>query len=355
MADRREIPEFVRRTLIVLGLVGVLVLIAAVLWYAAAVPLLFFAGVLLAILIDVPARWVSRHSPLSRFWATGVVLLVFVGALVGIFAAAGPSISQQFDQLSQKLPQAATELRSRLEQSTWGRNLLKTVPQEPSQALPSSAQAIGQVTGAFASMMWALTAALVIGFTGVFLAFEPRLYIAGALRLVPPARRRRAGEVLAAIGHALRWWWLGRLATMTVDGVMIAVGLWLLGVPLALILGLLAAVLAFIPNLGPILSFIPAGLIALAQGPMTVLWVALLYLGVQFVESYMITPVIEKKAVSLPPALLLTAQVLMGLLAGILGLLVASPLTVAVIVAVQMLYIEDVLGERVKVLGEDRG
>src|SRR5690606_44568 len=117
-----------------------------------------------------------------------------------------------------------------------------------------------------------------------------------------------------------------QLISMTVVGVLTGAGLWLLGLPLAFILGALAALLAFIPNIGPVLAAVPAVLLALADGPTTVLWVIGIYVGVQAVESYLITPVVQQESVSLPPALTISFQLLMGVLYGILGLALATPL-----------------------------
>jgi len=344
--------DFVRRSLIVLALAGLLLLVSAIFWHAAAVVLLLSAGILLAVALDAPADWLARHTPISRFWATGVVLLVIAGLVTAIWVAAGPSISRQFHELAEQLPQSLSQLRSQLETTVWGRKLLEAMPKEPQSLFPSGSRPIEAATKAFSGVLWAITATLVVVFTGLYLAFEPRLYISAGLRLLPKSKRDTARHVLSSAGRALRWWLVGRLGTMAVDGLLVALGLWLLGIPLALILGLVAALLAFIPNVGPILSFLPAAVIAFAQSPRMLLWVALLYLGVQFVESYLITPLILRKSVSLPPALVLTAQVLLGLVAGTLGLLVATPLAVVCVVVVQELYIQRVLHEPVKVLGE---
>jgi predicted PurR-regulated permease PerM len=136
-----------------------------------------------------------------------------------------------------------------------------------------------------------------------------------------------------------------------VIGVLTALGLWLLGVELALTLGLLAALLTFIPNLGPVLALVPAVLLALMHSPTRALYVTLLYLAIQTVESYVLTPLVQRRTVSLSPALTITAQVALGVLLGGLGLVLATPLTILLLVLIQMLYIEDTLGDSVKVPG----
>jgi predicted PurR-regulated permease PerM len=145
-------------------------------------------------------------------------------------------------------------------------------------------------------------------------------------------------------------WLVGRMFAMLMVGGITTLGLWLLHVPLALALGLLAALGELVPNIGPLLAFVPAILLAFTDSPSHALAVGGLYLAVQGFESYVLTPLVEKRAVSLPPALTVTAQVLLGLLAGGLGLVLAAPLTAVAMVLVQRLYIEDMLGDSMETL-----
>jgi predicted PurR-regulated permease PerM len=185
--------------------------------------------------------------------------------------------------------------------------------------------------------------ALVIG---VFLAFEPQLYRTGFLSIFPKARRARIGEVLDELGFTLWWWLMGQLVTMATMGLMIGIGLTILGVPLSGTLGLMAALLSFIPSLGIIIAVMPAIMLGLTISPAMGLWVALLYLGVQVVEANVITPLVQRKAIALPPAFVLGSELLMGLLLGGAGLAFATPLVGVGLVLVNMLYIQDVLGEK---------
>jgi predicted PurR-regulated permease PerM len=128
-----------------------------------------------------------------------------------------------------------------------------------------------------------------------------------------------------------------------------------LGLPLAPTLGLLAGLLNFVPNFGPLIAAIPAVLIAFLHSPQQALSVALLYVGLQVLDGYVLTPLVDRRSVQLPPVLTISAQLLLGLLFGFVGLLLASPLTATVMLLVKMLYVEDVLGDpimRESVVGE---
>jgi predicted PurR-regulated permease PerM len=190
----------------------------------------------------------------------------------------------------------------------------------------------------------ALVNAAIVLSVGLCLAADPRLYKSGLLRLLPPERRPRAREVLTQLGSTLRRWLVGRLVLMFVNAALTWAGLSLLGVPLALTLGLLAGLLNFVPNVGPVIAGVPAVLIALTESPQQAMYVLLLYVALQSVDSYIFTPLVQKRTVELPPALTITAQVLLGVLLGTFGVVFATPLMAAALVLVRMLYVEDVLG-----------
>jgi predicted PurR-regulated permease PerM len=149
--------------------------------------------------------------------------------------------------------------------------------------------------------------------------------------------------VLNSCGTAILGWLIAKISSMIIVGVLTTLGLWVLGIELALILGIIAALLSFIPNLGPVIAFIPAALVSIMSGFDALLYVAILYIAVQTLESYLLTPMLQAKIADLPPALILIAQVMLGGMVGLLGGLLAAPLMVVIIVVVNMLYVQDML------------
>jgi predicted PurR-regulated permease PerM len=269
-----------------------------------------------------------------------LMLLAILG--IGVWLLA-PDLAAQLSELAETLPRSIQHLEQRIRQYGIGQWFLAHAT--PVSALLPEGSMLGRITRVFSTTLGVLASLIVILVIGFYIAVAPQVYTEGVARLVPIERRGRAHEVLQALGQTLRWWLLGRWISMMLVGLLTAVGLWLLGVPLALTFGLLAALLTFIPYLGPIISAIPPTLLVLMQSPMQVLYVILLYLGIQSVESYLLTPLVQQRTLSLPPALTITAQIFLGLLLGTLGVILATPLIAVTLVLVQMLYIEDVLGE----------
>jgi predicted PurR-regulated permease PerM len=306
--------------------------------------LLAFSGLLLGLVLRGAASWLARHTPLGPRMALAALCVAGGIATVAAALVLAPVVSAQIRELVEALPRALSQLRGQLEDVRWLQQPLERAP-EPG-ALIEDGGAMQQAGGLLSNTLGALASALVVAFVALFIAFDPAPYQRGLIRLVPKPHRESASEVLSATAQALRQWMLGKLISMAVVGVSTWVGLALLKIPLALVLALAAALLTFIPNFGPILSAVPAILLAFMQGPAHALYVVALYVGVQTLESYVLTPLVQEKTLALPPALTLVAQVLMGTLAGAVGLFVATPVTAALMVLVRYLYVGAVLGDR---------
>lgn len=339
-----------RRTLVVTAVALATAAAAVVLWMSIPVLLVGFAGILYATLLSGLARLLSDRIPIPYPLCLTAVLLVATGLMVGAVFLFGPRVARELDRLVEVAPAAVDRVRGALDDYGWGRAVLEQTPSADTVDLAPSG-VLGRAAGVFSTAASIVTNAAVILVVGLYVAFSPSRYVEIPVILLPPSKRARAREVVLTIGLVLRRWLVGRAASMAVVGVLTWIGLTVLGVPLALVLAVLAALLSFVPNLGPVLSVIPALLLGLLESPAMAGYVALLYMSVQAFESYLVTPFIEDRAVSLPPALLIMAQLLFGVLLGLPGLIIATPLVVVAVVIVQMLYLQDVLDEPIDVVG----
>lgn len=349
MTDRLALARRVLvASLVVLAVFGLAYLVVKV----GFVLLLAFGGILLAVLLDGMTRWICEKTGWGRSWALALVAVVLVGAFVALVLLLGPRVVAQFGQLGTALGEGQDRILEALAGVEWAQPILDRIA-----AFQSNSQEIAQrVLGAFSTVVGGLINIVVILFIGAYLVADPGLYQRGLLHLVDKRHRQRGAEVLTRTGTALRGWLVGQFISMTIVGVLTTIGLLILGVPLALTLGLIAFLFSFVPYIGPIASFIPAVLVALVESPQLALYTLGLYGVVQFAESYLVTPMVQKRVVSLPPALLIFAEILLGALAGVLGIALSVPMSVAVVVIVQMLYVEDVLDDHtVHVLGSDDG
>lgn len=341
-----------RRTAVAVG-TGVAILAAlGALWIARTMVLLLFAGVLLALLLRTSANAVSSRTKLPPPWSLAALTLLLALLLAAGIWLRGPDVAAQVEQLQLRLPQAAHTVATKLRATEWGRELLARAT--AAQLIPSPASLFASATGIVSSTFAVIAGVVVIVFTGFYLAADPATYVEGVVRLFPLDRRARARAVLAELATVLRWWLLARVISMVVVGTLVTIGLRVLGVPLAFTLGPLAALLTFIPNIGPILSAAPPILLALSIDPRLAIPVALLFWGVHAAEGMFLTPIVEQRTVKLPPVLTLSAQVLLAVLVGAIGVALAAPLTAVGMVLVRRFYVEDALGDRASLPGTRR-
>lgn len=340
-----RLGEFIVRVIVV-------AVVAALLWFVWAVAdvlLLLFGALLLAVLFRGLGAALHRASGLSGGLALGLVIIALVvgpGALAWFF---GGQIAGEFAQLGQSIPELVQEIQDDLQDVAWGRALLDQL-----DAAGSATHLLARVGRTFGSAIGIAADLALVFFVALYLAAQPRHYAKGVLELIPEPRRARIAKLMETLGKALWLWLVGKLASMAAVGALTTAGLLLLDVPAAFALGLIAAFAELVPFFGPLLAAVPALLLAAAgdgsAGPIPVL---LLYLAIQQVESYVILPLIQKKVVSLPPALTLAAILAFGVLFGPIGVLLAEALAITGLILVKMLYIEDALGRHTQVPGRD--
>jgi predicted PurR-regulated permease PerM len=335
---------FTNRVLIVVVVIAVVLLV----WHIAYALLLAFVGILLAATLRALAGLVGRALRIPMSWALPLVVLVLLAAIAVFVRIAGPRINGQLSQLMTTLPNSIKEVEEQLSEYSWAQFILGHLAGSQLNA-SEGVRLFSRVTGIASAAVAVLADAIIVIFTAVYFAINPGVYRKGLLSLVPKNRSRRMAEVLDATGRTLQHWLLGQAIAMLSVGILTMIGLSIVGIPSALVLGVISGALEFIPFLGPILAAIPGILIAATQGWRTAVYATVVYLIVQQLENHLLIPLIQRRVVQLPPALIVLAVVALGILFGPLGALIATPLTAVVMVWVKMLYVEDVLDKPAEV------
>ena len=381
--------DILRAAALVIGLYLALRLV----WLTHELLLIAFLGVLFGLAVASGTDYLQRFR-IPRGLGASLIVFGLLGALYGLGMWSAPTLRAQFTELQKTLPGALDQAERWLDRQRSGM-LGQFIPggavdqaekavgapapaperpqgqqgQQGRQGQPGGAQAAepqasggglpqtltGQL-GAVARYLFSFLSSTVavlggiilIIFIAIYIGAEPRLYQKGMLHLVPHTARPRAKEVLTAIGMTLRRWLVSQLIAMVVIGVVTTITLKLLGVQAALSLGIIAGLLEFIPLAGPFLAAIPAVAMGFIDSPQKALFVAIAYIAIQQLENHVLIPVLMREGLDLPPLLTVLGLALMGIVFGFLGMLVAVPLLAAIVVAIKLLYVEDVMGDDVK-------
>lgn len=318
-----------------ISLLVVAAALALLLLLAVDVALTVLAGLLVAVFLRGGGRWIADKLGIAGGWGVALFLLALLAAAVTFGVAVAPAVGEQIDELIRRLPGALAALRERVESYPWGPRLLEHLTPGALASAGAGSVAATAVTTTFG----VLGNTLIILFIGLYGALDPQVYRRGVTLLFAPSLRPQVEDVLSDLADTLRNWLSAQLISMTVVGVLTAAGLWAAGIPLAFALGLIAGLLAFIPNIGPILAIVPALLLSITGGQTEFLLVLAIYAGVQTLESYAITPLVQQEKVDLPPGLVIASQVLLGSLFGLLGLALATPIVAAVVTVTSRVYV----------------
>ena len=328
-------------------LLGAAILIAGlVLWQLSHLLLLVFGAVLFAVVLRTLAAPIERWAGLSGRASVVAAALIVAAVIAAFFYVLGSEIRLQITQLVDRLPELVSSLEHWL-----GVVDLEGWLREQGAKILGDSSFLTNLSGFSSFIVLVLVNIFLVIAGGVYFAVQPQLYRDGLLKLVPSDWRDETASTLEAITHALRYWLLGQLVAMVAVGVVTTVGLLLLGVPSAFALGFMAALLEFVPYVGPVASAVPAIAVGLAEGGYTAVWVILLYFVIQQLEGILLMPLIQRQAVQLPPGVTIFSILAMGILFGPLGALFGAPLTVVVFVAVKKLWIRETLGEETELPG----
>lgn len=313
---------------VTVGLVLATLLTIHVLPQLTSVLLLVFAGVIVAVLFNALTTAWKRILPGGHALAYGAALvtIILVLAVAGLLVV--PHLLTEVPKLVDRMPEAWHTLISQLNQYAVLDSMTDKARQ-PFHWLSSNTQVLNLLTTTFG----VLVNIFVVVFVGVYGAAAPSRYLHFGQHLLPEDKQRAAAVLARELGRELRHWMLARSISMAIVGLATGIGLWLLGVPLAFTLGFLAGLLSFVPYIGPVLGLIPALLIAAVQSLALAGWVLVLFTGVQLVESTLLTPLIQQRAIALPPVILISVQLVGGVLIGPLGVLLGAPMVVCVMVA----------------------
>jgi predicted PurR-regulated permease PerM len=358
------------------------------LWIAHAIFIVTFLGMLLGLALARAVDFLERFK-VRRGLGAALTMVVFLGLLIGIGAMVAPSIKRQSGEIAKELPKAMQQIEQRLGASKATRALgieprqqqqpkqgqqgqqgqqdqqgQQGQPQQQKQQPQQQQQQQGGLTAQIgkelrnatkflfpliSSVFGAIGGVIIVLFIGMYIAAEPGLYRKGILHLVPHRSRGRAEEVLTTLSQTLRQWLIARLIAMVAIGLITGIGLALLRVKGAAALGVLAGLLELVPFFGPFVSAIPAIAIAMVDSPQKALAVIGLYIIVQQLEGNVITPLILERRLLIPPVLTVVGVSAMGMVFGVIGMLVAEPLLAAILVTTKMLYVEDVVGDDIKI------
>lgn len=314
--------------------VGIAVVVAF--WLLGSLMTVIFAAVLIAVILHGLAALVTRTVKLPHWAALIAVIGTMIACATCAGVLAGPGLGDQADKLRMALIGQAGRLQDTFSRSVWGRMMLEQMPASIGGGRHDGGFGVpdglaGSIAGVLGNAAAGFTSIVVVLIASVYLAASPATYVNGALRLVPHRHRPSAVEFALTASAALWAWSAGQALAMLLVGVLSSVGLWVIGVPLAMVLGVLAGLTNFVPYLGALIGAVPAIVIAFSVGPRQGLETIALYLVIQGIEGNLIEPLIQRRAVDLPPALTILSQTAFGIMLGIPGLMFATPITAALL------------------------
>jgi predicted PurR-regulated permease PerM len=292
--------------------------------------LVIFGAMVFASMLDGGERLLGRVLPIARIWRLAIVLLAAVGFLVWLGYFAGSQISREAAQLPEIIEAQATRLLAWLDSLGFAIDV-GNVQNVAGQLVTG----VGTVTRAIGGFFGALTTLFLIAIIGIYIALEPRLYERGVAWMMPRERREDFYITASRMAYTMRRLMAGRLVGMVFEGVFTYLMLKFYGVPMAALLAILTGLLAFIPNVGALVAGILMVLVGFSGGVDMGLYTILVYFLVQTFDGYVVIPLIAKKTVDLAPALVLGAQLIMGVLFGVIGLFLADPLMAMIKVALE--------------------
>lgn len=329
--DQRIDRRVFRTTVIVIATASV----AYAMWRLADLLLLVFACALIALIFFNFARWLSDRTRLGFGISLSIGVTGILTALIGAFWFFGNSLSGEFAELAQRLPAAWAVFEQRFTQTQIGAEIMRRA----SSFVPDGQSIFGFATGLVTSIGTALSMLAIVIVGGIYLAAQPRLYGKGVMILTPHSARGKLLRTFMAVSDSLNAWLIGQGIGMLFVGIATTIGLWLVGIPAAPAIGLIAGLCEFVPYLGTITVVIPSLILGFADSTSTGIWTLVVLIVVQQVQGNLVMPLLQSRMVELPPVLTIFSLVAAGVLLGPLGVILATPLTVVAMVVIKAVYV----------------
>jgi predicted PurR-regulated permease PerM len=321
--------------------IAVAIAVVGAIWLLSDIVAAIFLAVLLAVILRSLTNRVVRwaHLPVPLALIAVILILGLVFGWLGYRIA--PKLIEESQGLWNSLMSQIDALRGS-RGPLWMQWIFRHLSSSPTLGTHLETS-----TGTFLAVTarGLLTLAVLL-ITAFYFALEPELYLTGVLLLLPPGYRPRARSILERAGQNLLLWSVGQVIEMGVVGVLAAAGLYLLHVPMALALAVLAGLLTFIPYFGPVMGALPALMMGLSMGWQTFFWVLAIFICCHIVDAYLVGPFVQRRTVRLPPALTVLSMTVLGSLFGPLGIAIAAPLAAVLLVVVREGYVVDVLENR---------
>lgn len=327
-------PSYSKKIWIAGGIISLIVIVLLLFKVLFSLLLLIFAGILMAVYFYGCANLLQKLGLSAKL---SIILSVILNILLlaGFVWFVGARLQGQISELSDTLPKTIQQVKGQMGKSAVGSKVLSYL-----NSSGSSEKTRAVVKHFFSSSFGILSDLYIIVLMGLFFTASPSLYKKGIIKLLPPKAKDQGSELINEISNLLRKWLKGQIFGFFFIAVLTGIGLWIIGMPLILTLALISGLLNLIPNFGPIIALIPAILLASMQGTTTVIIVACMYTLIQIIQSSVTQPLIQKKMISIPPALIIIGQVGMGSLAGFWGVLLAMPIVAILMRIINKLYVE---------------
>lgn len=328
-----EERRFFRRALILFGLIG----LAYFFWMLAGTLLLIFAAILIAVILRSAANALEDYARVPHAVSFYLALFLVMVAFAGFVYFFGAQLRTQLTDVISRLPGQVENLAAQFGID----DPLREIERQLGEGF--GANFFGQAAGFGYSVVGGIIDLLIVTVAAIYLAYDPRLYRRVIASLFPRDQRQQVNAAMLETGASLKLWFLGQMVSMVFVGLLSGIGYWMIGLPTPAALGLIAGITNFIPFIGPILGAIPALIFGFNISMEMVVYALIVATIVQQTEGNLLVPLIQKRAVAMPPALALFAIIIFGVLFGFLGILFAVPLAVTVMVLVRKLWIEAVI------------